>query len=597
MPSRTCDRCGFENDAGAARCGACGNVLAAEAPAPTLSFTPGEATPATPPPPPASMPPASPGPTAPPAPVTPPTPPVLGVPAEAPAPSTEPIAGPPPALDRWPRVRGVLLGIEVLAAIGFAVLAFFDGRYGFLWAAVAFGLVPLGFAAVAAVRGVGRPVGIAVAVILVVVLAGSAFAVLTNCENRLKPGGDLSGCDLTGLALAGADLTGANFAETKLGGADLSGAKLERARFSDADLSGANLSRATLGGADLTGADLTGAELGRANLRDANLTRADLREAKLVGTVLAGVNFTGADLRGHDFSGAAFGGLILSGANLSGVPLTDAFLADARLDGANLSGADLESVLAENVDLSGADLGEANLRQATLFQADLSEASLRNANLHDAQLAGADLTGADLEGANLERVNLVGADGLDDATLAEALGVDESSLGPVTTEKRIALEAASDIRAALGPACRGRGVGAAASYGGRGPHPLVLANGRGGEADIQLPTDVSWEPAAARFGQLVACLDEEQEITVEVCQYVIASGAPGRPTRRVRFTRHVRVVEARTGKVVLSQTFEGGLPDQCPFTKTTSSTTGEDRLEGSRIGFGVLRPRLAELVR
>jgi uncharacterized protein YjbI with pentapeptide repeats len=500
-------------------------------------------------------------------------------------------------VDRWPAIRRVLLGIEVLAAIGLAVAAFVDGRYGFLWAAVAFGVVPLGYSVAAAVRGVARPVSVAVAVLLVVVLAGSAFAVLTNCENRLKPGGDLSGCDLTGLALAGADLTGANFAGAKLGGADLSGAKLERARFPEADLSRANLSRAALAGADLTGADLRGADLGRATVREANLTRADLREAKLVGTVLAAVNLTGADLRGHDFTGAQFGGLTLSGANLSGVPLTDAFLVEARLDGAKLAGANLERVVAEGVDLSGADLSEATLRQAELFRADLSGASLRDADLHGALLPGADLSDADLRGADLERVDLVGAEGLDDATLAEALGVDESRLGPVTTEKRIVLEAASDIRAALAPACRGRGVPAASAFDGPGPHPLVLAGGKGGEADLQLPTDVSWEPAAGRFGQLVACIDTEQEITVEICQYVTTGGGPGRPTRRVRFTRHVRVVEARTGKVVFSRTFEGGFPAECPFSKTSYGTVGEDRLEGGRIGFGVLRPRLAELVR
>ncbi|MCG8357828.1 MAG: pentapeptide repeat-containing protein [Kiloniellales bacterium] len=89
---------------------------------------------------------------------------------------------------------------------------------------------------------------------------------------------DLSGLNLTGVALAKKNLSHADLAAADLSGADLAGATL----------SGANMVRTNLVGANLRNADLSGADL----------TEADLRDAILTGAKLQGVDFWRANLKG-----------------------------------------------------------------------------------------------------------------------------------------------------------------------------------------------------------------------------------------------------------------------------------------------------------
>ncbi|MEX2459218.1 MAG: pentapeptide repeat-containing protein [Actinomycetota bacterium] len=576
-----CERCGFENDPGARRCEACGNVLAS--PTEPIQEPDSERI---------SLPPSPGGP-----PQTPDSEPIRFPPPGAPP--DEPTVQRPRGPDRWPAIRRVLLGLEVVGALGFGVLAFVDGRYGYLWATAAFGVVPLAYALVAAVRGPRRPAGVAVAILLVVVLVGSAFAVVTNCDNRLTPGGDLSGCDFADVDLAGLDLSGANLSKADLSGADLSGANLSRANLSGTNGAGAQLSRANL--SEVTGVELNlkGANLARANLTGADLTGADLRDADLGGTNLSQVNLSRADLRDHDFSGADFAGQVLSGADLTGTIWVDAVLLEARLDGARLVNANLAKVSADEADFSGAVLDGATFVQAQLDRATFDGASMEGTNLEKVGAEEASFEGATMSDINLDGALMTDATGFTDPELAEALGIDLSELGSFTAERFIRLESRFDIIPVLGKACLGRAVEGAAAFKGPGLHPLVAAGPRGGHIQGlgDRPRDLFWEPAALRFGELVACVEPEEEITVEVCQYVTTSGAPGKPTRRVRFRRTVRLVEASTAKVLFTETYEGSFPDQCPFSKTSVGTTGEDRIEGSKIGFDRFRPRLAEFVR
>jgi uncharacterized protein YjbI with pentapeptide repeats len=512
--------------------------------------------------------------------IPPPESPTIPFPVGMPGPPLPPTSHRPRRRGRWPAIRTVVLGLEALGAAAFAVLAYLDGRYDYLWAALAFGALPIVYGVAAAIRGVGRSrtAGVVVAGALAAILGFSAFTVVTDCGNRLEPGADLSGCDFTDLDLAGLNLTGADLSE-----ATLSGTNLRHANLRDAKLNGANL-----GGADLADVVFDGADLTNADLRAADLDGSTFSGAVFAGTNLNGLDLDGRDLSGLNLAGADLGSASLANANLQDANLQNAKMANAALDraqlgGANLAGARLRGVLAQGADLVGADLTGANLEAADLGGATLNEATLTDVNL----------TGANLDGASLIRT-----EGLSDAQLADALGVGLEGLGPELSQRAIRLQARADILKVLGPACRGQAVADAAEVAPGGRRLLVLGGASGGASPLSAkPAELKWEPMAARFGQLVACVDQEEAITVEVCQYfVTGSGAPGPPTRRLRYERRVRVVEARTGTVLSDRTHQGSYPGSCPFTKTTFGFGGEDTIEGSHIGFDAFKPQLADHV-
>jgi uncharacterized protein YjbI with pentapeptide repeats len=565
-PPGPCPQCGFENEPGAWRCATCGTSLSLTTDQIESEWL-GELGPAERRPPseqqrvteqlsqmwsdpgvaPSSD--APPRETQPTEPLRPPTP-----------PPPEPGTMRSHRRDRWPAVRGVVLGLDAAGAAAFGVLAIVIGGYGYLWASVAFAAAPVLLGAVAAVRAEGRPrvAGGAAVAVLVPLVAFSGFRVIVDCTNRLTPGADLSGCDLAGADLAGLDLGGANLSDANLRGADLGGTSLATA----------NLEGAHLSGADLTGARFPGA----------NLTNADLRGTRLAGTNLTDVNLTGADLRGLDLSDRDLGGL--------------------KLEGANLAGADLSGAQFDEATLTGADLRDANLQEAILHGADLRQTNLGRTDLRRAALDRTDLTGAALIEVVLDGASLVGTTGLSDTDLAAGVGVAPAELGDFASARSIRLEARDAILRTLGEACRGAGVGAAAPVGGGGLHQLVLVGGDGGTSQLGgRPKDLKWEPMAARFGELVACVEPEEDVTIEVCPYFnSATGVPGPPTRRVQFRRQVRLVEARSGTLVFDETFDGSFPAACPATKT-SFGGGEDLIEGTHIGFDVLKGRFEEHVK
>jgi uncharacterized protein YjbI with pentapeptide repeats len=537
-------------------------------------------------------------------------------------------------------VRRVILIIEAIGAIAFAAGSIKYERYVYVGAAWAFGALPLVYALLGAVRNrQSRLVRIGAVLILLPSLGLSTLVVTQACSNRLSPGSNLSGCDFSGVSLAGVDLHGANLSGAKLARTDLSKANLRGATLNEADLTGANLTGSFLNGASMAGAHLQKVALRGAALEEANLSGADLRGLDLIGRDLSRLTLSGADLRGADLSGsnlslANLDGAKLAQAKLAGATLDEAKLSRATADGADLSGATLERASLDGVSLKGADLSSAamtgaNLQGASLVGAHLADAQLSDANLAGANLAGADLSNAtlngttldgarlestelsnaDLSGATLEGVvlrdvvldgaTLIGATGLPDADLAQGLGVSEATLAETLISRQIRLEERSAILRTLGLACRGRGVAEAHSFGGTGLHPLALVGGRGGTSPLGgKAAQLNWEPMAVRFGQLVACVEEEDRITVELCSYFdAATGAPGPPTRRVRFRRRVRLIEASTTRVLFDQTYEGTFPHECPFTKTSFGSFGEDVIAGSHVGFARFRTQLAGYVR
>jgi len=136
--------------------------------------------------------------------------------------------------------------------------------------------------------------------------------------SRARPGADLAGVDLAGLALRGIDLHHTNLRQARLAGCDLSRAQLYEANLAEAVLAGADLTQANLRGADLTRADLAGAVLARADLCRASLVGTDLREASL-----AGANLRGADLHDARLPDALYAELAPPGATLEGSVLVE----------------------------------------------------------------------------------------------------------------------------------------------------------------------------------------------------------------------------------------------------------------------------------
>ena len=123
----------------------------------------------------------------------------------------------------------------------------------------------------------------------------------------IRPGADLSGCDLYGVIFK-KDLRGINFTNANLKGADLQGADL-----SGADMRWAYLKSALLNEANLTNANLSFAKLIRTEVTNADLTNANFYRANLYRT-----DFTNSDLTNVDFRYSILTYAILANTNLQG---------------------------------------------------------------------------------------------------------------------------------------------------------------------------------------------------------------------------------------------------------------------------------------
>jgi uncharacterized protein YjbI with pentapeptide repeats len=251
------------------------------------------------------------------------------------------------------------LGAAAVFALAVAAAALLTGKPLFAFAGWTLASLPIVYLVVAAVRGkVGRLTGTGAASGLILVVSASTVIALTSCGQRLEPGADLSGCDLTDLQLAGLDLSGSDLTQTNLSGVDLRRTDLNRA-----DLSGADLRGATVDGASLRETKLDGADL-----RNLDLTRAIFHPVSLAGAALDGANLSDAELVSVSLVDASAVGANLTGANLSGADLTGATLEGATLDIATLVGTTglddglLAQTLGVTAETLGGTLSELDIR-------------------------------------------------------------------------------------------------------------------------------------------------------------------------------------------------------------------------------------------
>jgi len=137
----------------------------------------------------------------------------------------------------------------------------------------------------------------------------------------------------------------------------------------------------------------------------------------------------------------------------------------------------------------------------------------------------------------------------------------------------------AEARAALAGVCSRRGVAGAGAYAGEGVHPVVLLSSSGEDHDWSDDLPHGWAAQSVEDAQLVACVDAEQESSIEVCEYI------GPDITRYRYEVSLRLVEAQTGAEVASTVLGGNDPRQCQQTEAYDLT----RLAGDPVSFAAAR--------
>jgi hypothetical protein len=134
--------------------------------------------------------------------------------------------------------------------------------------------------------------------------------------------------------------------------------------------------------------------------------------------------------------------------------------------------------------------------------------------------------------------------------------------------------------------CNGEIIDNAAEYTNEGPHPVIVGNlgNFNYEETNSLPD--TWLPESMDELELVACPDEEHEELLQSCQYEMGS-----TLRRYQYKREVKLVEAKTGKIVAEDILEGSVPRPCP----SSMVSGDKQRYGSH-ALGQLKDWLDEFV-
>lgn len=98
------------------------------------------------------------------------------------------------------------------------------------------------------------------------------------------------------------------------------------------------------------------------------------------------------------------------------------------------------------------------------------------------------------------------------------------------------------------------------------PHIRHVVALREGEQEWCAEMSLQWLPDSAATTELVACVEEKERYTIEVCSYV------GSDATRYGYRRRVRLLSALTGEEVASQIFKGDPPRECPASERVNLT-------------------------
>jgi len=145
----------------------------------------------------------------------------------------------------------------------------------------------------------------------------------------------------------------------------------------------------------------------------------------------------------------------------------------------------------------------------------------------------------------------------------------------------------TQIIEAMQPVAKGEGVAQAASYthdGVTNPVVLICTSGKIHDWTDDIPTE--WKPTSLGETELVICVGEEKEKSIQVCQYT------GPSVTRYQHYVDVELREAKTGILVASTILYGSMPSYCKGSEDYYVT----RLDGSDVSFDQLKSWLETYV-
>jgi hypothetical protein len=117
-----------------------------------------------------------------------------------------------------------------------------------------------------------------------------------------------------------------------------------------------------------------------------------------------------------------------------------------------------------------------------------------------------------------------------------------------------------------------------------GLHPVVAFRARDGatfDRDPRVGTG-DWAPRSASDAQLVACL-EERWVTIESCAYESTTPEGTRHLIRSQHQVALRLIAARSGESVATETLTGGEPRACQDTETFAAGTTRMTVAGEAV--------------
>lgn len=150
-----------------------------------------------------------------------------------------------------------------------------------------------------------------------------------------------------------------------------------------------------------------------------------------------------------------------------------------------------------------------------------------------------------------------------------------------------AATAAANLPAMLGAVCSREGVEIAAGYSSADTfHPIILLSDSGSRHAWSNSVPSSWQPESVGEAQLVACVGEETERSIEVCRY------NGPDITRYRYQVVVQVYDAATGTLRGEATISGSSPRACRQTEPYDLTV----LRGDHVSFSDVQEWLSDYV-
>lgn len=134
----------------------------------------------------------------------------------------------------------------------------------------------------------------------------------------------------------------------------------------------------------------------------------------------------------------------------------------------------------------------------------------------------------------------------------------------------------TELTAAAQGVCGGTPIENATAYARweEGPHPVYILTSSSAYSYWNTYTPVEWRPYSPEQIQAVVCTDTYEKVVVQVCRYYYTSTGAAAPSKtRYRYKSTGGLYDASTAKLLGSFALYGSLPDYCPYSSSSSSST------------------------